>query len=105
MTAAALLAAAKASGVTLRPRLWADGIDRLPASLRAELKARELDVILALVANDDGEPARPCPLCQGRIFWRASVLSGGPGPWACSRCDPAPADVWQDASAVPGGEQ
>jgi hypothetical protein len=47
--------------------------------------------------------AAPCPVCRCGLWWRVSVLSGGPGPWRCVICDPAPADVWQDAQAVPGG--
>lgn len=42
-----------------------------------------------------------CGVCGQGAWWRASVLSGGPGPWRCSKCDPAPPEVWQDATAVP----
>lgn len=46
-------------------------------------------------------PAAPCSACGQGAWWRVSVLSGGPGPWTCVRCDPAPPEVWQDATAYP----
>lgn len=48
-------------------------------------------------------PAAPCPTCHCGLWWRVAALSGGPGAWCCAVCAPAPADVWQDACAVPGG--
>jgi hypothetical protein len=46
-------------------------------------------------------PAAPCTVCGLGLWWRVSVLSGGPGPWTCWRCSqPNPAD-WLDASIFP----
>ena len=42
-----------------------------------------------------------CRVCGQGAWWRVSILSGGPGPWKCARCDPAPPDVWQDGHAIP----
>jgi len=53
---------------------------------------------------DLGElPANPCPACGAGLWWRVSMLAGGPGPWHCERCiPPDPAD-WIDGCAVPLG--
>ena len=77
----------------------------LPADLLAEARQHRDAIAHALAGGaDPGElPAGPCPGCGGRTFWRASALSGGPGPWHCVRCiPPDPAD-WIDGCAVPAG--
>jgi hypothetical protein len=43
----------------------------------------------------------PCPYCGSGLWWRLSVLSGGPGPWTCQRCLPPAPDKWLDACAIP----
>jgi hypothetical protein len=48
-------------------------------------------------------PAGPCPACGGSLWWRLSVLSGGPGPWCCGRCIPPDPVDWLDGHAVPVG--
>jgi hypothetical protein len=45
-------------------------------------------------------PDAACSACGNRVWLRRSVLSGGPGPWRCARCDPLPADIWTDATAM-----
>jgi hypothetical protein len=48
-------------------------------------------------------PAAPCTVCGFGLWWRTSVLSGGPGPWTCWQCSrPNPID-WLDAIAFPMG--
>jgi hypothetical protein len=49
----------------------------------------------------DPEPETPCLICGCGLYWRTSPMSGGPGAWSCSVCDPALADVWQDAPCRP----
>jgi hypothetical protein len=111
----ALIEAATSAGVTLRPRLWAEPVNGLPPELRARLRAAEAEVIRALIGDaaartvthppvrtDEAGPVDRCAQCGAGRWWRASVLSGGPGVWSCAGCDPAPADVWLDACAVPG---
>ena len=53
-------------------------------------------------AEDNG-PCAPCPDCNCHEFWRLSVLSGGPGPWTCTNCEPPDPDVWKDAHILPQG--
>jgi hypothetical protein len=75
----------------------------LPAALLAEAR-RHRDEIARLLTSPVplGEPpVIPCTVCNGRLWLRLSVLSGGPGPWQCARCDPLPPDVWPDATAIP----
>jgi hypothetical protein len=65
MTVRALIDAARAAGVYLRPRLWCEGLDRLSDALRAELKAHEAEILRLLAdgldigaaANDAGARA------------------------------------------------
>ena len=47
-------------------------------------------------------PDSPCRLCGLGAWWRLSVLSGGPGPWHCERCEPPNPQDWLDGCAVPG---
>jgi hypothetical protein len=50
----------------------------------------------------DGAPSAPCKICEGRLFWRASIISGGgSGPWRCATCEPADSSLWLDGLAVP----
>ena len=44
-------------------------------------------------------PITPCSRCNDVIWWRFSVLSGGPSPWHCEWCRPPPTNVWLDGSA------
>jgi len=86
-----LIASARAAGAALRPRVWCEGADRLPTGLRAELRAREAEVLRALVVGDaamEAVPVAPCAACGSGLWWRVSALSGGPGPWTCRRCAP-----------------
>jgi hypothetical protein len=47
-------------------------------------------------------PDRLCSKCLLGLYWRFSVLSGGPGPWLCHTCEPPNSDDdWIDACAVP----
>lgn len=74
----------------------------LPPDLLAEARQHRDDIALALTGPVDlgALPTGQCPGCGGWIYWRLSVLSGGPGPWHCERCiPPDPAD-WIDGSAV-----
>jgi hypothetical protein len=107
-----LIEAARAAGVKLRPRLWAEPVDRLPAELRLQLRTAEVEVISALIGNarplggvpvreDEFGPVIACPRCGSGSWWRASALSGSPGPWSCADCDPAAVHVWRDGCAVP----
>ena len=34
------------------------------------------------------------------LWWHVSVLSGGPGPWRCLRCDESDSDAWLDGHVV-----
>ena len=45
-------------------------------------------------------PTVPCGTCGGCLWWRVSVLSGGPGPWRCERCERPDPAVWQDGHAI-----
>ena len=47
-------------------------------------------------------PDSPCRPCGLGVWWRLSVLSGGPGPWHCERCEPPNPEDWLDGCAVPG---
>ncbi len=70
----------------------------LPAALLAEARAHREAIATALSSED---PVGACGTCSGGLWWRLSVMSGGPGPWQCSACcQPDPND-WIDASAVP----
>jgi hypothetical protein len=41
------------------------------------------------------------PACGNGMWWRVSILSGGPGQWTCERCSAPGLGVWVDACAVP----
>lgn len=46
-------------------------------------------------------PSTSCQACGANLFWRLSVLSGGPGPWTCRRCEQPDPAVWLDSHALP----
>jgi hypothetical protein len=48
-------------------------------------------------------PQARCPGCGTGVWWRLSVLSGGPGPWTCIGCTPPDPANWIDGCAVPIG--
>jgi hypothetical protein len=120
VTAAALLTRLAGLGVSAEadhgaPRLRPASL--IPADLLAKVRENKAGLLALLAApandletlppaplaiTDLGElPAGPCPNCGPGVWWRMSVLSGGPGPWHCKRCvPPCPAD-WIDGSAVP----
>jgi hypothetical protein len=77
----------------------------LPVDLLAEARQHRDAIARALAGGSDpGElPGGPCPGCGGGTFWRASSLSGGPGPWHCERCAPPDPAEWIDGCAVPSG--
>jgi len=52
-------------------------------------------------ATDLAGPRAPCPSCGAGLWWRLSILSGGPGPWTCKRCAPPDPADWLDGCAVP----
>jgi len=52
-----------------------------------------------------GEPGLPRPGCGGGVWWRLSVISGGPGPWHCTNCNPPHPDDWVDGCAVCTGKR
>lgn len=51
----------------------------------------------------DDAPREGCPKCDGRLFWRASIVSNpqGGGVWQCATCEPADSSLWLDAVALP----
>jgi hypothetical protein len=69
------------------------GVVGQDGQIRPVRPAEELDL---------GElPTGPCPTCGGGYYWRASVLSDGPGLWECARCHSPDPAVWRDACAIP----
>jgi hypothetical protein len=120
VTGAALLARARAAGAVLAVadgRVVVDGASRLAPDLLASLRAYKADLLAILTANAVSEPfsspivaavvpshdppSVPCRDCGHGVWWRVSVLSGGPGPWHCERCQPPDPDTWRDACACP----
>ncbi len=116
---AALLDQARAAGLVLRiegGRLALNGpkpSDDLLAALRASRDdlIRVLQIEAGQVSPDpppgnaclDNLPSEACPGCGTGVWWRVSVMSGGPGSWRCMQClPPDPAD-WIDGCAVPVG--
>jgi hypothetical protein len=108
VTAAALLTRLAGLGVcaeaeqgSLRLRPASAIPDDVLAALR-EHKAEVLALLTAPAALDLGVlPTRPCSECDGRVWWRRSILSGGPSPWHCERCQPPDPDAWRDACVCP----
>jgi hypothetical protein len=45
-------------------------------------------------------PSGPRPGCGGGLWWGVSVLSGGPNPWLCRRCEWPNSAAWLDGHAV-----
>ena len=57
--------------------------------------------LTATAAIDLGAlPSGPCPGCGGGLWWRVSVLSSGPNPWRCRRCEWPNRAAWLDGHAV-----
>jgi hypothetical protein len=87
-----------------RDKGWDNGDERPvptvpPTSSRRDASGTVTGVSAAL---DLGVlPTRPCSDCGGDVWWRLSILSDGPGPWHCERCQPPDPDVWRDACACP----
>ena len=57
-------------------------------------------------ASPDESPEDACPKCEGRLYWRASVINtgsvvSGPAAWHCATCDPADSKLWLDGFAAP----
>jgi hypothetical protein len=108
MSAAAALARLRAAGgeaVVVDGRLKLRAARPLPDALVAEVRAHKPELLALLAANEiapDPEPSTVCPACGCDLWWRVSVLSGGPGPWRCTYCDTPPRDAWQDGCCIPG---
>ena len=102
MTAGSLIDRLRLAGATLT--CSSDGRVRfvapspLPTGLLAE--ARHHREAIARVLADEG-PETACERCSGCLFWRLSVLSGGPGPWTCQPCAPPASADWIDACSLP----
>jgi hypothetical protein len=100
MTAPEVLAELQAAGVTVT--VLAEGklslVPTPPPDLLAMARTYK-PALLIILAN--GEPVDSCPACDGGLFVRASIMSGGPGPWHCQQCDPLPDTVWLDACCIP----
>jgi hypothetical protein len=60
----------------------------------------ELGLHPAAILSADG-PSTSCRDCGANLFWRLSVLSGGPGPWTCRRCEQPDPATWLDSHALP----
>lgn len=65
---------------------------------------------IEIVPREDGlpdsAPYDPCRMCEGRLFWRASVVARNPNqtgnqPWRCATCEPADEKLWIDGVALP----
>ncbi len=78
-----LIQLAEAAGVTLRPRLWAEGSDRLDSATRAELRARESEVLRLLADPDFIILCGRCGTASPR-FTGGENLAG----WRCPTCLP-----------------
>jgi hypothetical protein len=120
MTGATLLAHAHAAGAVLTVadgRVVVDWASRLAPDLLADLRAHKADLLALLTATAVSEPftssvvaaavlshnvpSVPCSDCGCGMWWRLSVLSGGPGPWSCARCFLPDSADWIDGCAVP----
>ena len=51
----------------------------------------------------DDAPTSACKLCEGRLYWRASIVSNpaGGGVWQCATCAPMDSSLYLDGVAVP----
>jgi hypothetical protein len=51
----------------------------------------------------DDAPRDGCGKCEGRLFWRTSIVSNpaGGGVWRCATCEPYDPNLWIDAVALP----
>jgi hypothetical protein len=98
VTGAALLAHARSAGAVFtvaNGRVVVDGASRPPPDLLADLRAHKADLLALLTATAVNEPftppvvgavvpshdapSVPCQDCGRGVWWRLSVLSGGPG--------------------------
>jgi hypothetical protein len=77
----------------------------IDALLLSEARRHRAAIARVLAGPADlGElPSGRCSACEGGGYWRLSVLSGGPGPWCCTRCIPPDREDWIDGCAVPVG--
>jgi hypothetical protein len=75
----------------------------IDASLLAEARRHREAIACVLAGSADlGElPSGRCSACEGGSYWRLSVLSGGPGPWTCRRCEQPDPALWLDGRAIP----
>jgi hypothetical protein len=50
----------------------------------------------------DDAPNGPCKSCEGRLFWRASIVSNphGGGVWQCATCAPMDSSLYLDGVYV-----
>jgi hypothetical protein len=117
VTAAALLmrladlgVSAKADHGALRLR----PASAIPPDLLVVLQKHKAELLAVLTAQSNGMtkpsaptaidlgplPAGPCPGCGGGLWWRSSVLSAGPSPWRCRRCERPDPAAWLDGHAV-----
>ena len=91
-----------------------NGFGGVLAETEPPARRREVSVVSAVSCPRETEiAAEPidlgtlpcvCPVCGRGLWWRLSIVSGGPGPWSCLRCVAAPSDVWIDGYAVPLAE-
>lgn len=52
----------------------------------------------------DDAPHDACGKCEGRLFWRASIVNGGDGGkglWHCAACEAMDPKLWMDGLVVP----
>lgn len=77
-------------------------VSGVPPSSR--LKMGQRDSLPGCHALDLGTlPEAACLSCGTDIWWRLSVLSGGPSPWRCIGCTPPDPVDWIDGYAIPIG--
>jgi hypothetical protein len=82
MTPNELIEAARAAGVTLRTRIWADNADALRPEIRAAIRADEAEIVRHLV---DPFIIVLCARCGGS---QRFVAIENPEGWTCSICSP-----------------
>jgi len=82
MTGADLIRSAQGAGVTLRARLWVEGVEKLQPEIRAAIRAHETEIIRELV---DPTVIVLCARCGGS---QRFVAIENPTGWTCSTCSP-----------------
>lgn len=60
---------------------------------------------IAALSYAEALPDAPCPGCGCGVWWRLSVMSGGPGPWHCQDCIKPDVADWLDACAMPAASR